>query len=347
MLNPCEKHVLCPEGTGAESPGVNYSSEHIDVPEFYSRYYPPVEGYGYYTACVGRCLSLVSQTDADLCAQRLGKICSNETTKGGPGGTTKPTFDNTLQMCNSPDTGRLVIVSAGLFVADSQAEANAQALSFANALQKDPSKTPPGPTVIQPPTGGSGTPTPPGSVPKPVPQPKPKPKPPITSQCKPCDDTSAVSSFSVVCNVPADCENKLFESPQLKCGQWKFELVTNDPGSIDDGESSVVMWLAASDPARTPIDWDTLDDCPQIAFNMPCSPGDCSADPTVLEFGFFPYCCAQTSTTCKYAECQTDEDGAHWMPLLEIQYGTAFPTGNSPKKFTVNGTWLGPVPPTP
>jgi hypothetical protein len=123
--------------------------------------------------------------------------------------------------------------------------------------------------------------------------------------------------------------------------------VTNDPGSVDDGQSFVTMALVAGNPGRTPIDHSTLDDCPQIAFANPCSPGNCTDPATTLEWGFWPGCCAQKSVDCKYAECQTLEDGSHWMPVLQIYYSTAFPIGNSAKQFTVNGTLIGPLPTTP
>lgn len=343
MNNPCPKHVLCPSGTGSDTAGVNYSSEHVDVPEYFAPYYPPVPGYGYYTACQNRCMSLISQEDADLCAQRLGKICLNEAIGGGPGNQPKPTFGNTPQICTEPGTGRLVTVPADVFIADSQDEANAQALSYANKAQKNP-RTPPGPTIVPPPsTPAPGLPV--NTIPTPVPHPPPHPPAPPASQCKPCDDSSAVSTFSVVCNIPADTQTRTFESPPLKCGQWRFEVVTNDPGSVDDGESYITAYLAASNPARTMVDWGTLADCPQMAWINPCSPGPCTAARTTLQWGFYPGCCSQTSTDCKYAECQIMEDGSHWMPLLIIQYVSMLFTGNSSKKFTVTGTLLAPLPP--
>lgn len=344
MNNPCPKRVLCPTGTGSDSPGVNYSSEHIDVPEYSGVYYPPTP-YGYFTACEGRCMSLVSQQDADLCAQRLAKICLNEAIGGGPGNLPKQTYGNTPQICTEPNTGRLVVVPADVFLADSVAEANAMALSYANKAQKKPS-TPLGPSTVPPPTTPS-----PGiginTIPTPqVPHPPPTPPPPA-SQCKPCDDTGAVSTFSLVCHVPADTQLRTFESPPLKCGQWRFEVVTNDPGSVDDGESFITAQLVAGDPLRTPVDWSSLEDCPQMAWINPCSPGACTDPRTTLQWGFYPGCCTQTSVDCKYAECQTLEDGSHWMPLLQVTYISMLYTGNSSKQFTVNGTLLAPLPPSP
>lgn len=334
MNNPCPKRILCPAGTGSDSGGFNYSSEHVDVPEFEGRYYPPTD-IGTYTACVGRCQSTISQADADLCAQRLGKICLNATTNG------KPTYGNTPQICTIPGTGKTVIVPADVFVADSQAEANAQALSYANGLQVLPT-TPPVLTV-PPPTTSEGPPSTPNTIPTPTPQPTPHPPPP-SSHCLPCDDTGAVSSFTKACDVPADTQILLFESPPLKCGQWRFQVTTVDPGSVDDGESYVTLYPAASNPARTPLDWSGLEDCSApFPFINPCSPADCSAPRTTLQWGLLG-CCSDTTANCKWLECQTLEDGSHWMPLLIIQYSSAFPTGNSEKKFTVTGTLINPLP---
>lgn len=344
MLNPCPRHVLCPEGTGTESPGVNYSSEHVDFPEYHGRYYPP-SPYGFYTACMGRCVSFVSQLDADLCAQRLGQLCLNNGGGTGPGSPnpTKPPktiFCNGPQVCTIPSTGRTVFIPAGMFCANSQAEADAEAVSFINKLQKDPA-TPPGPTVL--PSPGPSVPPTNTGIPKPTPQPN-KPPPPPTSQCKPCDDTAAVSSFSVVCNIPANTETMYFESPALKCGQWRFSVVTNDPGSVDDGESTIVAYLAVANPERSVIDRTTLDDCPEMSWNNPCSPGACTAPRTTLQWGFFPGCCATTATECSYVECQTIGE-TDWLVVLRWFYNCGLFTGNSSKKFTMNGTWLGPLPP--
>lgn len=340
MIIPCPKHVLCPEGTGTESPGVNYSSETIDIPEFRGRYYPP-SPYGFYTACLGRCVSLVSQLDADLCAQRLGQICLNHNGvgPGSPNNTTppKPVYCNTVQLCNSPNTGRLVVVPADVICAESQAEANAEALSLANILQKDPAtplgpSTVPGPTPSKPPINVG--------VPRPTPQP---PKPPPASQCKPCDDTGAVGSFSVVCNIPPDTEVLYFESPPLKCGRWRFSVATNNPGGGGDTASFIVLAITASDPART-LATQGLVDCPNnMSWKNPCSPGDCTGAPIVLQWGYL-FCCSDTSIECGYAVCQQLDSG-NWMPMARWFYDAPFPIGNSAKQFTMNGVWLGPVPP--
>lgn len=335
MINPCPRRILCPPGTGVETSGTNYSAEHHDVREFPAVYYPPTP-YGYYTACVGRCISILSQREADLCAQRLGKICLNETT------TNKPTFGNNPQICTIAATGKTVIVDAGVFHADSQAEADAQALSFANEQQVNPG-TPPGITVV-PNDGGGGDGTPPNIVPTPTP---PRPRPPAASHCKPCDDSGASGAFSLVCNVPASKDIISFESPPLKCGTWRFRIETNDPGSIDDGESGVTLSAVAANPARTTLTWESVFDCGQIAFVMPCSPGDCTAPRTVLEFGLFPGCCGTKQVDCSYANCETLGDGSRWLVILRVTYATAFPIGNSAKRFTIHGTLLAPLPTPP
>lgn len=354
MIIPCPKHVLCPEGTGTESPGVNYSSETIDIPEFRGRYYPP-SPYGFYTACLGRCVSLVSQLDADLCAQRLGQLCLNNSGVGpGNPNNTKPpnpVFCNNPVTCNAPNTGRLVVIPADVICAGSQREADAMALSLANILQKDPA-TPVGPTIIPSPSPSK----PPVNVGVPTPTPQPhKPPVPPASQCKPCDDTSSVSSFTLPCNVPAspigNGGTMYFESPTLKCGLWHFDLVTNNPGSVDDVESNVIAYFAASNPTRTFVPNGALGNCatyPMTWIN-PCSPGTsmtgCTAPRTTLQWGFFPGCCGDTGIDCGYARCQELPDG-NFMPLLRVQYSCASDSpGNSAKKFTINGTWLGPIPP--
>lgn len=335
MITPCPRHVLCPPGTGTDSPGVNYSSEHVDVPEFRGIYWPPTP-YGFYTACQGRCISTVSQLDANLCAQRLAKICLNQVTNG------KPTYGNTLQICNMPSTGRTVIIPADTYLADSVAEANAMALSAANEQQQDPT-TPPGVTIDPPPGGGgSNEPTPPNVIPVPVPVPKKPTPPPPASQCKPCDDTSAVASFTLVCSVDPSIQLKTWESPLLKCGQWDFNILTNDGGPAGSPAWFVVAQLVANDSTRTPVDWGSLTDCPQMAWRCPCASGDCSAYDT-QQLAFFPFCCGVTNTNCKYAECQNLPDGGHYMTRLQVIYscGDDF---SPAKQFTVQGTWIAPVP---
>jgi hypothetical protein len=339
MNNPCPKRILCPTGTGTDSPGTNYTSEHVDVPEFFGTYYPPTSPYGYYTACQGRCMSLISQEDADLCAIRQATICSSQVTNPG-----KPTFSNTPQICTIQGTGRMVIVPAGVFIASSQEEANSRALSYANNQQVNPD-VPPGVHTVPPPTTTTTTP-PTGIVPIVIPVPtvpkRPPPLPPPTSHCLPCDDSTAVASFSAVCDVPPSTVARAWESPVLKCGQWRFSVTTDDGGPPGSPQWFVTMALAADDPARTLVDWGSLVDCPQMAFICPCGADPDCTPQNSQSLGFFPGCCSVTSVDCKYAECQTIA-GEHYMVRLQIYY-SCMDEFSPTKKFTVNGTWLGPVP---
>lgn len=345
MNHPCPKHILCPTGTGSQSPGTNYSSENLDDPPYSGIYFPPTD-YGTYTACHGLCVSNISQANADLCAQQQGKICQNDNGgTAGPGNDGgKQTFKNTAQLCTMQSTGRQVLVPDGLFSGDSQAEANAMALAYANKLQQDPS-TPPGPNVVpEPPTTPNN---PVNTIPTPEPQPHPKPPTPPSNECKPCDDSGAVSSFSVVCDVPVGSSVLYFESPKLKCGAWNFQVETNDAGDPADPSCHIVASLAASDPVRTPIDSGSLEDCPQMSWDMPCSPGDCSAPKTVEQMGFYPGCCSQDNSNCKYIRCQTLNDGTHWMPLLRIWFVNDLNLPNfQAKKFTVKGVQTEALPTT-
>lgn len=345
MINPCPKHVFCPTGTGTDSPGVNYSAEHIDVPTFDGGPYYPTTPYGYHTACQGRCISLISQQDADLCALRQGTICYNDDHNGGGGGPNhdvpKELFGNDLQTCTIPGTGRLVVIPADVFLAESKAEANAQALSYINKLQINPD-TPPGTTVIPDP---NPTPTPgPVPIPGPIPTPtvpKKKPKPPLTSQCKPCDDTIGVDTFVIAGNIPPGTLTQAFESAPLKCGIWKFEVT----GSIAAGQQCFIsMGLVANDAGRTPISWANFFDCPQPAWICPCGSGITCSPQTTQQFGFFPGCCDQTSVTCKYAGCSQQADG-NFLMRVQVFYSCPFADGTTPaRNFTFTGTWLGPIP---
>lgn len=342
MLNPCPKHVLCPPGTGTESEGFNYSSEHVDVPEFAGVYYPPVSPYGYYTACQGRCVSLVSQQDADLCAQRQAVLCQNNTGKG-PDNKPKQTFGNTPQICTEPGTGRLVTVPADVFFADSQAEANAMALAYANRAQKNP-VTPPGPTTVPPPTPGDQL-IVISPIPRQTPQPTHKPPPPPSSQCKPCDDTSGVTSFSVVFDVPDGGNAQLQYSPRLKCGAWRFWIETNiaAPQSV---ANFVTATFVASDPAHTFVDSGSLVNCPQMAWVAPCGHGvDCTPQ-NAGQYGIFPGCCDTNFFDCLYAECQTIA-GQHYLVEVSIQFVPGDPSTELAHQFTFKGQWTGPLPTPP
>lgn len=335
MNNPCPKRVLCPPGTGIESPGFNYSSEVVDAPEFFGVYFPPTV-YGYYTSCQGRCTSLISQLDADLCAQRQAVIC--QSSQGhGPDDKPKPTFGNTPQICTEPGTGRLVTVPANVFYAESQGEADAMALAFANRMQKDPG-TPPGVTPIPPPTQNPQPPVVVTPIPRPTPQPPKKPTPPVGSHCKPCDDTVGVDTFVIAGGVPMGTQLQVWDTAPLKCGSWKIE-VTGGPFAVA-AQSFITLDVLASDGST--LSWGSFFDCPQPAWVCPCgSDPDCAVQ-TTQQFGFYPGCCAQSDVTCSYATCA---DGNHLM-IFRFSYvygGTADPTTPA-KNFTVHGTWLGPIP---
>lgn len=338
MLHPCPKRILCPTGTSAEGlGGTNYSSEHVDVPEYSSIYYPPTN-LGTYTACQGRCISLISQEDANLCAQRLAKICLNSETNG------KPTFGNTVQICNLPSTGRTVIVPADSYFADSVAEANAQALSYANEQQQNPT-LPPVHNVPPPSTDTGGGGITPNIIPVGTPVPTRQPPPPPSSQCKPCDDSAAVASFNTVCVIPAATYQLSWESPPLKCGRWSFQVITNDGGSIDDPPSYITLVIVANDPSRSYVDWGSFEFCEQMAYQNPCG-GTPGCDPLdTAAFGKVQSaCCSDTAYDCRYLECQTI-GGNHYMCRLQINYvsnsGAEVPFS---KQFTVQGTLIAPLP---
>lgn len=308
--------------------------------------YWPLPDYGTYTACRGLCVSTVSQANADLCAQMQAKICQNNgggsAGPGNDGG--KPTYTNSPQICNVQSTGRQVFVPAGLFPGDSQAEADAMALAYANKLQQDPS-TPPGPNTLPPPTD-----TPPTvvtDIPTGVPQPPPHPPTPPASQCRPCDDSGAVDNFSIILDIPVGSSILTFESPKLKCGAWNFQVVTNDAGDPSDPACDIVAAIVSADPARTLVDSSAFEDCPQMSWSMPCSPGDCSDPKTVEQMGFYPGCCTDDDSNCKYIRCQTLLDGSHWMCLLKVWFVNEYATNFQSKKFTVNGILTAPLPATP
>lgn len=343
MISPCRKHVLCPTGAGTDSPGVNYTSEHIDVPTFPAIYYPPTV-YGTHTACKGLCISLVSQQDAELCAQRLGKICNNDNGNNN-GGTPKQQFTNTVQSCTIPGTNRMVIVPAGVFTADSQAEANAQALDYANKLQVDPG-TPPGVTNVPTPnTGGGGGGGIPGPVPHPTPQPPPKPHPNPSSQCKPCDDTAGVDTFTLAGGVEAGVQQRIFDTAPLKCGRWQI-AVTGGPYPAGTPEASVVLGIFANDhpfPNESAISWGEFSNCPQPAWVAPCAVDTDCATRDVQQFALFPGCCGTTSVDCGDLHCAQLESG-NFLMFFRFYY---ICNVDSPpaRDFTIHGTWLGPITP--
>lgn len=131
-LMTCDKNQICPE----DAPASNYSSEgvedRINFPCTAFAQIPPPLGVQFdRDSCVATC-DAPNLVDACLCADRAAKICINPNPPP-PGGN----FFNAPQQCSSlcPDGGVFTAtVEAGIFVAGSQAEADAQAESYACIL---------------------------------------------------------------------------------------------------------------------------------------------------------------------------------------------------------------------
>lgn len=134
MNMPCPRVVPClPEG-----PGTNYSSEAPDLLDYPKvtnwQEDPPVDASWTADSCVGVCTSVVSQEDADLCAQRAALECVR-TSEGQP-----PPIGNAPQTCTvaCPEGGFFsATVAGGLFTAATQALADAQAASYACRLANE------------------------------------------------------------------------------------------------------------------------------------------------------------------------------------------------------------------
>ena len=88
MNRLCPTTILCPgpqPGIDGDSPITNYSSEYTDGPDFFAPIFPywnpfdpGLPAWWQENACLGiPCFSTISQQDAELCALRLGIICSN------------------------------------------------------------------------------------------------------------------------------------------------------------------------------------------------------------------------------------------------------------------------------
>lgn len=297
---------------------------------------------------MGRCISHVSQQDADLCAQRNAVICMNN--NGGPGrdnGDTdkpKPTIGNDPQVCTEPNTGRTVIVPADVFFAETKEEANAIALSYANKLQLDGGQ-PPGLNIVPTPTTDGGPWIPPGPFPTPT-QPRKKPTPgPDPNRCEPCDDSAAIDTFVVAANLPAGVTYQVWESDRpLKCGEWKFE-VTGGPYDPSEPPGFIVLDVVAGDPSRSMLSWNAFMDCPQPYWQMPCGNGATCEPWDTGQFGLTG-CCDTTSVNCKFASCVTIGDGTNWLMVARVYYTCVVGEGVVPpaRNFTVTGTWLGPLP---
>lgn len=341
----CERRILCPPGTGADSPGTNYSSERPGRPEFPGRHYPT----GPYTTydvmgCLGLCRSYLSIEDANLCAQKQALQCK----KGSKDSPTKDhTYQNTPQQCTEPNTGKTVIVPAGAFTADSQAEADAKALAEANKQQKNGDGntgvviTPPGNPTNPPVIIVNDIPTPHGGT-------KPKPKPNPASQCKPCDDTVGVDTFVFADGAAAGQGFIHIASLPLKCGVWKLE-VNGGPYPNDTPPASIAVGIYACDSTdidlQTPLSWSEFENCPQPAWNVPCGTGESCYPNTTQKFGFTPGCCDKTSSDCAYLHCAQLPSGNYLMSI-HFWYVCTVPTPPA-RAFTITGTWVGPLPTIP
>jgi sugar lactone lactonase YvrE len=119
---PCSTAVTCPCN---DSPVMNLSVETDDPINYPSIRWPDIPPDIYYKSlsCLNFwCYSLISQEEADLCAQRYADLCSGQT------------FLNTAQTCvvHCPDgTTSSFTCPAGVFAGDSQAAADAKAMAWA------------------------------------------------------------------------------------------------------------------------------------------------------------------------------------------------------------------------
>lgn len=168
---PCTKAIKCPgpaPGLEADYPVINYSAEYTDGPEFvgweppiWNPYDPGQPGWWASEACDGlyRCVSFLSQQDADDCAKRLADLCAEtppplvsdpclrdpdscvDDGNGPPEGPVNP-----LKFYNSAQSGAFICpdgtlftytVAAGTIVSSSQelADQLAAALAQARAAQ--------------------------------------------------------------------------------------------------------------------------------------------------------------------------------------------------------------------
>lgn len=127
---PCPILIPCPP----DQPGTNYSSEDTDDFDYVVTTHvvnpPPLNSHWTADGCVRQCTSIVSQAEADLCALAQATQCVNTFSDGG--GTTS--FFSAGASCTipCPDGGTFTqTVPSGLFIAASQAEADAMAYSYA------------------------------------------------------------------------------------------------------------------------------------------------------------------------------------------------------------------------
>lgn len=139
MNNLCQTKIDC---SGTDFPVTNYSSEGGEPILPYLGVVwppppPPPPGSGFWaTGCIGDCLSYTSQQEADECAQLQAALCDIGPNDGGGGGGTTPItpYYSGEASCtvNCPNgTAFTYYVNAGLFVALTQAQANAIAQAYA------------------------------------------------------------------------------------------------------------------------------------------------------------------------------------------------------------------------
>lgn len=137
MNFPCPTKIDCP---GTDFPVTNYSAEGAEatLPYIGVVWPPPVNppaGSGFWaTGCIGECLSYTSQQEADECAQLQAALCDigpNDGGGGGGGGTPYYSGEASCTVYCTDGTAFTYYVNAGLFVAWTQAEANAIAQAYA------------------------------------------------------------------------------------------------------------------------------------------------------------------------------------------------------------------------
>ena len=139
---PCEKVIRGCECT--LDPTSNYSSEQPDSPVFYGQFtQPPTRGSFFAPACFGTCESVISQSDADLCAQRAAVECSLDgaPSDGNPlWSLSRSKFGNTTQECDAEcgdGNGITVVEPPGTVVSFTQADADARAHGLACKRAKE------------------------------------------------------------------------------------------------------------------------------------------------------------------------------------------------------------------
>lgn len=141
-------NILCPEKSicidDASALG-NFSSELPDRELFRSLYFPNAiwdDDFDIWTACYGRCVSTISQADADLCAQNNAKICERQKQYGN-------TEITCYKVCPDGQTYDFTI-PANTFFALSQAQANALASNWCSNFLNQLCDSIPGPNNPDP-----------------------------------------------------------------------------------------------------------------------------------------------------------------------------------------------------